>query len=47
LFEEYQQQMPADEMARTGAAMEEYLAKSGMPGVSCARRSSSKNALSG
>jgi len=47
LFEECQRQMPADEMARTGAAMDEYFAKSGMPGTSCALPMPSKNALSG
>ena len=36
LFEECQRQMPAHEMARTGSAMDEYFAKSGMPGASCA-----------
>lgn len=36
LFEECQRQMPADELARTGAAMEEYFANCGMPGKSCA-----------
>ena len=36
LFEECQRQMPADEMARTGSAMDDYFAKSGMPGASCA-----------
>ena len=36
LFEECQRQMPADEMARTGAAMDAYFANSGMPGASCA-----------
>lgn len=36
LFEECQRQMPADEMARTGAAMEQYFANCGMPGASCA-----------
>ena len=36
LFEECQRQMPADEMARTGAAMEQYFANCGMPGKSCA-----------
>ncbi len=42
LFEECQRQMPADEMARIGAAMNEYFAKSGMPGASCALPSSPK-----
>lgn len=36
LFEECQRHMPADEMARTGAAMEQYFANCGMPGKSCA-----------
>jgi len=36
LFEGCQRQMPSDEMAHTGAAMEDYFAKSGMPGASCA-----------
>ena len=36
LFEECQRLMPAGEMARTGAAMDDYFAKSGMPGASCA-----------
>ena len=36
LFEECQRQMPAEEMARTGAAMDDYFANSGMPGASCA-----------
>jgi len=36
LFEECQRQMPVDEMARTGAAMDAYFANSGMPGASCA-----------
>jgi len=35
LFEECQRQMAADEMARTGAAMDAYFANSGMPGASC------------
>ena len=35
LFEECQRQMPAEEMARTGSAMDDYFAKSGMPGASC------------
>ena len=47
LFEECQRQMPAEELARTGAAMEEYFSKSGMPGASCALPSSSKNVPSG
>ena len=42
LFEECQRQMPAGEMARAGAAMDEYFAKSGMPGGSCALPSASK-----
>jgi hemerythrin-like domain-containing protein len=42
LFEECQHQMPTGEMARAGAAMEKYFAKSGMPGASCALPSSSK-----
>jgi hemerythrin-like domain-containing protein len=42
LFEECQRQMPAEEVARAGAAMDEYFAKSGMPGASCALPSSSK-----
>ena len=46
LFEECQRQMPADEMARTGAAMDEYFRKSGMPGASCALPTSSKNSSS-
>ena len=36
LFEECQRQMPADEMARIGAAVDAYFANSGMPGASCA-----------
>ena len=36
LFEECQRQMPPDEMARIGAAMDHYFANSGMPGASCA-----------
>jgi len=36
LFEECQRQMSADEMARTGAAMEDDFANCGMPGASCA-----------
>jgi hemerythrin-like domain-containing protein len=36
LFEECQRQMSAAEMARTGAAMEDYFANCGMPGKSCA-----------
>jgi len=47
LFEEVQRQMPAEELARTGAVMEEYFSKSGMPGASCALPSSSKNVPSG
>jgi len=47
LFEECQRQMPADEMARIGAAMDEDFAKSGMPGTSCALPTPSKNAPSG
>ena len=46
LFEECQRQMPADEMARAGSAMDEYFAKSGMPGASCALPSP-RNAWSG
>ncbi|MFZ3211686.1 MAG: hemerythrin domain-containing protein [Terriglobales bacterium] len=42
LFEECQRQMPAAEMARAGAAMDDYFAKSGTPGASCALPSSSK-----
>jgi hemerythrin-like domain-containing protein len=42
LFEECQRQMPAAEMARAGAAMDAYFAKSGMPGASCALPSASK-----
>ena len=42
LFEECQRQMPAAEMALAGAAMDDYFAKSGMPGASCALPSSSK-----
>jgi hemerythrin-like domain-containing protein len=42
LFEGCQRQVPAAEMARAGTAMEEYFAKSGMPGASCALPSSSK-----
>jgi len=42
LFEECQRQMPAAEMARAGAAMDDYFAKSGMPGASCALPSSLK-----
>jgi hemerythrin-like domain-containing protein len=42
LFEQCQRQMPASEMAHAGAAMEEYFAKSGMPGASCSLPSSSK-----
>jgi hemerythrin-like domain-containing protein len=42
LFEECQRHMPAGEMARTGAAMQEYFAKSGILGASCALPSSSK-----
>jgi hemerythrin-like domain-containing protein len=43
LFEECQRQMPPDEMARTGAAVDRYFAASGMPRASCALPSSSKN----
>lgn len=46
LFEECQRQMTADEMARAGSAMDEYFAKSGMPGASCALPSP-RNAQSG
>ena len=46
LFEECQRQMTADEMARAGSAMDEYFAKSGMPGASCALPSA-RNARSG
>ncbi len=42
LFEECQRHMPAGEMARAGAAMEEYFANCGMLGASCALPSSSK-----
>jgi hemerythrin-like domain-containing protein len=42
LFEGCQHQMPADKMARAGAAMNGYFANSGMPGASCALPSSSK-----
>jgi len=42
LFEECQRQMPAAEMALAGAAMDDYFAKSGMPGASCTLPSSSK-----
>jgi len=42
LFEECQRQMPGGEMARAGAAMDEYFAKSGMPGASCALPPSAK-----
>ncbi len=42
LFEECQRQMPVAEMARAGAAMDDYFAKSGMPGASCALLSASK-----
>ena len=42
LFEECQRHTPAGEMARAGAAMEEYFAKSGMPGARCTLPSSSK-----
>jgi len=35
LFEECQRLMPADEMADTGSTMDDYFAKSGMPGASC------------
>ncbi len=42
LFEECQRHMPAGEIARAGAALEEYFANSGMPGASCALPSSSK-----
>ena len=42
LFEECQRLMPAEEMARTGAAMDEYFTQSGMPGASCALPSKSK-----
>ena len=47
LFEECQRQMPPDEMARTGTAMDEYFAKSGMPGASCALPTASKNQSAG
>jgi len=43
LFEECQRQMPAGEMALTGAAMDDYFAKSGMPGASCALPAASKS----
>jgi len=36
LFEECQRQMPSEGMAKTGTAMAEYFAHSGMPGASCA-----------
>ena len=42
LFEECQRQMPAEEMARAGAAMDDYFAHSGMPGASCALPSASR-----
>jgi len=42
LFEECQRQMPPAEMARAGAAMDAYFAKSGMPGASCALPSALK-----
>jgi hemerythrin-like domain-containing protein len=47
LFEECQRQMAADEMSRTGAAMDAYFANSGMPGASCTLPPPSKNARSG
>ena len=47
LLEVCQRQMPADEMARTDAAMDVYFAKSGMAGTSCALPTPSKNQLSG
>ncbi len=47
LFEECQRQMPADDMAWIGTAMNEYFATSGMPGANCALPASSKNAPSG
>jgi len=40
LFEGCQRQMPAAEMALTGAAMDDYFGQSGMPGASCALPSS-------
>jgi len=43
LFEECQRQMPAGEMARTGAAMDDYFKKSSMPGASCALPAASKS----
>jgi len=43
LFEECQRQMPAEELARTGASMEEYFTKSGMPGAACALSPSREN----
>ncbi len=43
LFEECQRQMPAGEMARAGAAMDDYFANSGMPGASCALPAASKS----
>lgn len=42
LFEECQRQMPADEMARIGAAIDEYFANSAMPGKTCALPSERK-----
>ena len=36
LFEECQRLMPAEEIARAGAAMDTYFAQSGMSGASCA-----------
>ncbi|HXZ27453.1 MAG TPA: hemerythrin domain-containing protein [Terriglobales bacterium] len=38
LFESYQTQVPAAEMERVGAAVEEYFQGSGMPEASCALR---------
>lgn len=45
LFEECQRQMPAEEIAGTGAAMEEYFANCGMPGESCALPGKGKEQL--
>ncbi len=38
LFEQMQQMIPREELARLGAAMDEYFRSSGMPGASCAIR---------
>lgn len=43
LFEECQRQMPPEELAQIGAAMQAYFANSGMPGATCALPSTPKD----